>query len=1042
MQNRREFFKITGRISGFTLAGIMLSKNRAIASAFSFYDEHKSKNPLYKNLRCEYLKFPLGIDDLHPALSWTIDDERRGVMQTSYRILAASNPEILALNKGDLWDSGTVKSAACYLIPYQGKALDSGQRCFWKVRVNAIDIEGEEHTGWSEPGEWEMGLLNQEDWQGKWIQAPDCKPINNEVTQLWTRMTLIPQEYNVFKNDEAMALSARKKGEEMVGNIYPAPAFRTSFTIKDKVVKARLYISGLGFQEAFINGKPVSDNMFDPSVTNYNAGAGYITHDVTRLIDKGINFIAVVVGSGWFHEALIWGNPKKVFGAPGLIAQLEIKFSDGKRMSIATDKTWQTAIGPIVKSDYYAGEAYDAQRAKGWKTGRDKDNLWKPAIEAQHVFKRLTAQKCEPERIIRRVKPVNITEPKPGIYVVDFGELIVGTIELDIKAPAGTTIIMRTAEVVWGEKNQGKKFTADLLYYDGFKNTTFTNGMIASKPRGGGYYAFAFKAEGMDKSMQLHLGCPTIVYVASGDDKGEIYRPSFTIHAMRYVEVQGLKPDLETITGLVITNDDEVVGAFNCDNQDFNRIFEACMNSTRYNTHGMSWDNCVERLQSQVLNAWSAPFASYILYYPNLWEKLLEDQRSLNVLTPNTEKFTGTIYGKRWDPAPIQNPVTEGVTVELPIALYTRYGDQQELSKHYPDMKVWCEAYFPENDGQIIKSAKMNFWNDHFYIETSADCEWTPEWDQKAFMSMLMYKNILNVAKAARILNKINDAIKLETLAEKVRKVTNQKWYNASQKTYGAGINKKTKKIDSSTGWHGLMALAISTGVAPEADVPDLISNCIKDMKEKYRSHHAAGHITHQLLYDVYSDNGLIETCYDMMNSSSYPGFKWILAQSGSHTISEGPTMPEYLPSQHSVCQNECQEPARWFTETLCGISPDINEPAFKHIWLRPKFPSRLPAAQLTTHTAYGYLESSWQQKDGMITWKVSIPANSYATAWIPAAIQMIKAGNLTLDKTKGCLILAKNANEVKCRLSSGEYTFVFPMPQNKPSLLSNLRDL
>lgn len=161
-----------------------------------------------------------------------------------------------------------------------------------------------------------------------------------------------------------------------------------------------------------------------------------------------------------------------------------------------------------------------------------------------------------------------------------------------------------------------------------------------------------------------------------------------------------------------------------------------------------------------------------------------------------------------------------------------------------------------------------------------------------------------------------------------------------------------------------------------------------------------------------------------------------MLAQSGSKTISEGPTNVNELPSKTTVAQNECQEPARWFTQTLCGISPDFDQPAFKHVLLKPKFPAQLPSASLNTTTAYGELESSWIQKNQQISWKVIIPANSYATVWLPVNASKIKEGKLSLDKAKGCEIIEKEVEQVKFKLTSGAYNFSFSSPKNKLSML------
>jgi alpha-L-rhamnosidase len=209
-------------------------------------------------------------------------------------------------------------------------------------------------------------------------------------------------------------------------------------------------------------------------------------------------------------------------------------------------------------------------------------------------------------------------------------------------------------------------------------------------------------------------------------------------------------------------------------------------------------------------------------------------------------------------------------------------------------------------------------------------------------------------------------------------------------------------------------------------------------MKAHYHGHHAAGHITHQLLYDVFSDHGMIETCYDMMNAASFPSFTYQL-QSGNRTIPEGPAWEDKFPAFASAYQNECQEPARWFTQTLCGIAPDRAEPGFKHILLRPRIPARLPSASLVT-TPYGELESSWKQNAGNVKWTVRIPVNSHATAWIPAKSADVLEGNLPLNESPGCRVEKVNPDGIECCLGSGVYQFQFPAPINAPSRLSELK--
>ncbi len=125
------------------------------------------------SLRCEYRDSPLGVDSTKPCLSWIISEKAgnggvRGQRQTAYQVLVAATPELLAKEKGDLWDSGKVDSDPSIQVAYAGKPLESVQQCFWKVRV--WDKEGAA-TAWSAPATWTMGLLKPEAWQAKWIAA-------------------------------------------------------------------------------------------------------------------------------------------------------------------------------------------------------------------------------------------------------------------------------------------------------------------------------------------------------------------------------------------------------------------------------------------------------------------------------------------------------------------------------------------------------------------------------------------------------------------------------------------------------------------------------------------------------------------------------------------------------------------------------------------------------------------------------------------------------------------------------------------------------
>jgi alpha-L-rhamnosidase len=133
-------------------------------------------------LRCEYQRAPLGIDVLRPHLSWVMESDRRGEVQSAYQVLVASSVERLAADHGDLWDSGKVVSDVSSQVEYAGQELTSRRQCFWKVRI--WDRNGRP-SAWTPPSIWTMGLLNPLDWRAQWISDPTlADPANRPLTPI------------------------------------------------------------------------------------------------------------------------------------------------------------------------------------------------------------------------------------------------------------------------------------------------------------------------------------------------------------------------------------------------------------------------------------------------------------------------------------------------------------------------------------------------------------------------------------------------------------------------------------------------------------------------------------------------------------------------------------------------------------------------------------------------------------------------------------------------------------------------------------------
>ena len=219
------------------------------------------------NLRVEYLRNPLGISETKPRLSWILESEKRGVAQSAYRIIVASTPEKLKKNKGDLWDSGKVKSANTAQIVYEGKPLTSRERCYWKVR--AWDKKGMV-SEYGKPSSWTMGLLNPADWHAQWI---------------------------MLKNETPKDIKAQGP---------PSPYFRKTFKIDKMLSKAFVYASARGLYYLYINGTRVGEDLFAPECTDYSKRIQFRTYDVTNLLKPGENTIGAILGEGWYSGFFDW----------------------------------------------------------------------------------------------------------------------------------------------------------------------------------------------------------------------------------------------------------------------------------------------------------------------------------------------------------------------------------------------------------------------------------------------------------------------------------------------------------------------------------------------------------------------------------------------------------------------------------------------------------------------------------------------------------------------------------------------------------------
>ncbi len=377
------------------------------------------------NLRCEYMEDPLGVDAFHPRLSWLLKSGQRSVLQTAWQILVSDDPDILAKNTGNVWDSKKVSSSASIQAGYKGKALFPGKLYYWKVRV--WDNLGHV-SAWSNPALWQMGLLTPADWKGaRWIAYEDL-PVNERV---------LPESRNKDNPNQPKPRNV-------------LPLLRKEFAVNKPVKRAVMYISGLGQFEISLNGKKVGDHFLDPGWTDYEDHALYVTFDLTNLLKPGANALGIMLGNGFLH--IPKERYKKLlnsFGYPKMIGRLAIEYRDGTTENIISDPSWRTAPGPVTFSSIYGGEDYNAGLEQpGWDSPGFKENsTWKNALPVDGPPE-LQSQMAPPLKIFENFTPVKITQPRPGSWVYDLGQNASGIVKIAVKGNRGDTVKLTPGELI------------------------------------------------------------------------------------------------------------------------------------------------------------------------------------------------------------------------------------------------------------------------------------------------------------------------------------------------------------------------------------------------------------------------------------------------------------------------------------------------------------------------------------------------------------------------------------------------------------------
>lgn len=869
-------------------------------------------------LLTENLTNPTGLDCRQPRFSWQLVSTNRNTVQTAYEIKVLRGSAMQ-------WNSGKVASEASVYVDYKGNPLQTGNKYSWQVRV--WDNSGKA-SAWSAPASFQMALLDVNDWKAKWIEPG-------------------------FENQEGQ----------------PSPLLRKEFSSTKRIDRATAYITAHGMYEAYLNGQRIGEAYLAPGWTSYNKRLQYQTYDVTAMLKTGANAIGVILGSGWYRSVLGWGNNKNVYGKNlGLLLQLEIQYTDGNTATIVSDGSWKSSTGEIIYSEIYNGETIDARKEKtGWLLAGYPDTGWNGVQVADHPLNHLLATYNEPVKRQEKFKAQKILTTPEGDKIIDFGQNLVGWVQMKVKGQAGDSITLSHAEVL--DK----------------KGNFYIENLRAAKARN--------------------------TYVLKGGDE-ETFHPHFTWQGFRYLKIEGYPGEIksENFEAVALYSDMKPTGTFSSSNTLVNQLQHNIQWGQRGNFLDVPTD-CPQRDERLGWTGDAQAFsrtATFNMQVHNFFAKWMRDIEADQVdgkvpfVIPNVLSKDG-VNSTGW----------ADVATIAPWNMYLAYGDKKILENQYNSMKAYVES--------IRKVAKNDLWNtgfhfgDWLFYRPFDDNDGRSAVTDKYLIAQCFYANSTQLlANAAAVLGKENEATEYEALVDKIKAAFVKEYLTPSGRLV--------------SGTQTAYVLALNFDMLPE-NLRKQAAERLTANIESYGNHLTTGFLGTPYLCHVLTRFGYTNMAYKLLLQETYPSWLYPVKM-GATTIWERwdgqkPDSSFQTPGMNSFNHYAYGAIGDWMYRKMAGIDTYEDGVGYKHIQIKPHIGGNFTYAAASLKTYYGTVSSTWKIAGDKVLMDVEIPVNTRATVFLPAtSLNNITEGGKAINLLKGIKIAGQEDGYTKLELGSGNYKF------------------
>ena len=861
-------------------------------------------------MRVNHLQNPLGYDCLRPTFSFQVE-ESTGKTLKSARIRVAADPAMTHV----IYDSG-MREDVSGLSFQPDCAFEGGRRYYWNVA--AVADNGD--TTVSEPA-WFEGGRDEEVWNLPWITSP----FDKEIHPVFFREFSLPQS--------------------------------------SEIETARLYITGLGLYEAYLNGKKVGDEYLAPFYNDYRYWIQYQTYDIADQLQAGQNTIAVMLGNGWYKGRFGYlgdGTVKEYYGDRFLLsAELLVVLKSGETVRLEADESWECGESPVKASSIYDGEVYDGS-IKIWDEGGKLNRNFvdgAAAVVRASAPTGETVPRLSPKLVIHeRFEPKELIITPKGEQVIDFGQEITGWVEFDCNEEKGTEILLQFGEIL----QEG------CFYRDNYRTS---------------------------KSAYTYLSGGEAVHV----------RPHFTFYGFRYMKVSGIRLNEDNLRdyrfeACAVYSDLEQTGRITTSNAKLNRLLENTLWGQKGNFLDVPTD-CPQRDERMGWTGDAQVFcaaASYHMYTPAFYKKYLKDmlfeQRANHGAVPYVVPDLLSLYRERQnEPAPAFDDTNWGeagscawgdAATIIPWTMYEFYGDRALLAENYENMKQWTDfiVFMDETycGGSRLWTCGFHF-ADWLALDNPDKESCFGRTDPYYVASVYYMYSAELTAKAAKTLGKEKDAAYYSKIAGEVREAVCREYITSTGRV----------AIDTQTA----LVLAIYFDLIPDP-FRERAARDLKKMLIDKNMHLNTGFVGTAYLCKALSKAGMHAEAYTLLLQEDFPSWLYEVNM-GATTVWErwNSVLPDGRISDtgmNSLNHYSYGAVAEWVYRTVCGISQREGSTGFRTAVIAPVPDQRLEYAYGEYEAAIGTYRSGWKYREGGVEFEVTVPFDGTACFMVPSGYGLV----------------------------------------------------